>query len=145
MISKAVYARLNGHAALTAVIGTRLYPNALPQDTDYPAVTWQLIDAEHTHSLNGVDGLVLARVQIDCFASGGPDGTSSTPYGDVQDLAEIVRKRMSAWRGTSGGVVVHHSHLLSHNDLVDGPFDSGDVTIHRVSQDYTVAYTEATS
>ena len=35
-----VYAALSGHAGLIAIVGTRIYPDVLPAESDYPSVVF---------------------------------------------------------------------------------------------------------
>jgi len=38
-----LYAALSGHAALTALVSTRIYPDAIPEDQPLPAVVYLVV------------------------------------------------------------------------------------------------------
>ena len=42
-IEEAVFYHLTNDADVTAIIGTRAFPNAIPQDADLPAMAYQVI------------------------------------------------------------------------------------------------------
>lgn len=63
---------LNARAGLMAIVGTRIYPQLVPQaaqgSDNYPAVTYQVIDEPNEHYLGGVSQLAHPRVQITAWA-----------------------------------------------------------------------------
>lgn len=69
MIEQLLFQWLTGYAALSALIGTRIYPNPLPQAAPLPAVAWQKISAVRVYSQQGSSGLVKARFQFDCWGT----------------------------------------------------------------------------
>jgi hypothetical protein len=72
---------------LTTLIGTRLYPNIIPQDAERPAIAYQLIDAQHVASRSGSSHLARSLVQFTCDAES---------YAEVKALATAVR---NCWDG----------------------------------------------
>lgn len=62
MISDLV-AHLQGDVALSALIGTRIYPQILPQNGTLPALVYQLISRTPASMRNANDNLVQTRWQ----------------------------------------------------------------------------------
>lgn len=62
----AAYVIADGDVA--ALIGTRLYPDMLPEKVTYPAAVIQAIDIVRPNPLRGVASLARARIQIDVYA-----------------------------------------------------------------------------
>lgn len=60
---------LNGNSTITDVIGTRLYPDMIPQDVTMPAVSYQIISRQGEHSTpQGFSNLAKYRVQFTVVA-----------------------------------------------------------------------------
>lgn len=78
----AVYAtlfnRATTHPGLSALIGTRFYPGALPQNATLPAVTYRQISGPDTA---GTTGVSHPRYQFDCWGS---------TYIDASNVADQV-------------------------------------------------------
>lgn len=80
---------------LTALVGSppatsadeRVYALVLPDESSYPAITYQRISNVPVNSLSGSSDLDQVRVQVDCWA---------TTYGAAKALAGEVRTAMEA-------------------------------------------------
>jgi len=118
-------AALVGDSATNALVGGRVYPEFMPQDTKYPAITYQRISTVRTQYLTAVDDFTQVRVQVDCW---------DDSYSGVKSLASAVK---SAIDGVLilGTVTVHHCFMTSMTDLSEV---SGDREDRRVSMDFTV-------
>ena len=72
MIEETLFTRLSTHAGLTALIGTapavRLFPVIMPQGTDKPAVTYQLISSPREVASVADPGMVRSRYQFTAWA-----------------------------------------------------------------------------
>jgi hypothetical protein len=68
----ALRALLLGDAAVLAAVTTsgvsRIYPGVLPQGITLPSIVQNLISEGSGYHMQGDDGLVQARVQLDCWA-----------------------------------------------------------------------------
>jgi len=92
-----VYDRCVGHAGIAALVGIRVYPDRLPEDVTYPAITYLAPVSENgatyrTH--DGAGGRKESRVQFNSYAETG-DGADA--------LADQVRV---AWDGYQDGCTV---------------------------------------
>lgn len=69
-IGEVIVDKLTGHAGLSALIGTRVYPAQLPQRPTLPAVTFFRVSTQHVqHRGNGgYSALRRPRYQFDCWA-----------------------------------------------------------------------------
>ena len=121
-LDEGLVAYLTGNAGVSALVSDRVGPAPLPQDSEQPAVTYQIISrtAQYTH--RGPAGLTRPRIQVDCW---------STTYSESQQLAEQVRLALSGFRGQMGDV------------SVSGLFQEGAIDLHepeanlfRVSMDF---------
>lgn len=91
-----VYGRCTGHAGMAALIGTRCYPDRVPEDPTFPLVVYHRVsaDAGPYRDHDAPTDREVSRVQLDCYAETS-DGAA--------DLADQAR---AAWDGWSSGAVV---------------------------------------
>lgn len=70
-IGEVIYTKLTGYAALSALIGARVYPGQLPQRPTLPAICYARVSttAVQTRDNAGRAGLERPRYQFDCWAT----------------------------------------------------------------------------
>jgi hypothetical protein len=93
--AEAVLQRILAAAPVVSnLIGSRIYPNIVPQKAPMPAVTYQQISGPRLHDMQGAVGLAKARYQINCWA---------VSYAGAKELAETIRLTLNGYR--SSGVI----------------------------------------
>lgn len=128
-IEEAIYSRLSGTSAVTAICSTRIYPAKIPQEAALPAVAYQRISARRVKAHAAPTGLARVRVQVVCVARS---------YSEVKGLATEVRKALEGVVASVGGVTVQGSWLETDAD------EYGDAEgLHSVRQDFMLWHTEA--
>ena len=65
--NKIVYNILSNNAALTALISTRLNPVRIPQESSFPAVSYQLVSEVPNPTKSGHSRTEFARVQVNAY------------------------------------------------------------------------------
>ena len=124
--------------AVAAIVGTRVYPDVLPQGVTYPAIRVQRIST--------------ARAQFRVLARSGGKATRQQPRFQIDSwattktgalaLADAVRATLDAFSGSAGGVTIDQAWIedegADHEEGV-GP-DGSDV--YRVRQDYFISIAE---
>lgn len=128
-IYEAIYARLTGFAGLAALVGDRVYPNTMPQDTTKPAVAYRLVtdDTPQPQQLVGEPDLIRARFQFDSYAK---------KYDDANAVRLQIRRALKRWEQT-GPPVVQVAFALSNVDLYEQ-----DTELHNCSSDFEINYEE---
>jgi len=108
-----VYDRCVGHAGIAALVVARVYPNRLPEDVTYPAITYSRVStttADYRTQDGGPAPREVARVQINCYALTG-DGAAA--------LADQVR---AAWDGWSDdcdiGYAFQANRIMTREDTL---------------------------
>jgi hypothetical protein len=99
MIETSLYAVLSGNSAITAIVGTRIFPLTVPEDWNLPALTYQVISSV-SHPTFSTAGEQRIRVQIDCWADTYSDAVSLRAavisalngYSDVNFTAQLLNK-----------------------------------------------------
>lgn len=82
-----LFSFLCADASVAEFVGTRIYEGIVPQDESYPAISYSVISASReSDSLDGVDGQVTNRLQINCYATSGVKR---------RQLADAVREAMN--------------------------------------------------
>jgi hypothetical protein len=97
-----VYALLTGAGAVTAVVGTRIYPEALPEKQPTPAIVYEQISSSRSGAI-AVDALASThltrtRYQLNLL---------SKDHAVARTLRAAVVAALQFQRGAIGGVTVH--------------------------------------
>ncbi len=116
MLEVDIYAHLSTSTGVTAQTSTRIYPILLPQNTEYPAQTYQRVGTNPVNSLSGYSSYENARIIIDSWA---------TSYSAAKVLARATHKAMDA--------------ATSFRAIKDGETDllETELSLYRVSQSYS--------
>lgn len=85
-------AYLNATTALTALIGTRLYPGTLPQSVSLPAVTFKRISRVPVHVRDRRDLLAATRWQFNI---------NGRTYAEVDAVANQLKLTLQAYTRTT--------------------------------------------
>lgn len=135
-IEEALSAYLLGQAAITAMIDQRLYPMNLPQNTPYPALTYEQVAEAGLMAHDGPGELVSGRYQFDCC---------SNDYDRAKLLAREVKRALNGYRGmmsdpspgSGQGVNVAGIFFISELDIYEDA-----AKMFRVSIDFNLMYKE---
>lgn len=139
-IEQAIYTLLSGDAALTAIVGTRIYPLRAPQSGTYPLLVYQQIASQKVDSMQGGSGLDLSLWQFTCW---GPD------YLVAKQAIEALRILLQGYRGTvtvpaAGTVDIEGAFVEATRDDWDdgGAPDSGESPMFGAQVDYQINFLE---
>lgn len=124
---RALYARLVGDPAVAALLGARLFPNVAPLGTASPFATYRRVSTRPIGALVERAGMVIARVQIDCYAES---------YAAVRALAAAVRTSLDRYIGTPGpGLRIEGATWQGDLDIYESDLVP---PMHRVSLDFFI-------
>ena len=106
-IGEALRTKLLSYTTVSTLIGQRMYPDALVQGAQLPAVVYYITSTQRDHMLSGVGKSAHARVTLECYAL-----TRTT----CSAIEKAIRETgIDSFRGTVSGY-----------DLDGVDFDSGD-------------------
>lgn len=91
-IEDELFAALDGHAGLTALVVSRIYPIKANQSATYPLLVYQRISNSQYNGLSGSSGLANSRYQISAYAD---------TYASARAVADQVVLAMAAATVTS--------------------------------------------
>ena len=94
---KAIYSILTSTSAVSAIVGTRIYPQIAAQGAAFPFVVYVLQDTSPSDTKSGVS--TLDEVRYDIIVA-------SENYAEASDLTEKIRTALDRYSGTVAGVVI---------------------------------------
>jgi hypothetical protein len=97
MIGKLIYSRLSTDGAILAYVGSKIYPDIVPQNVQYPFVVYTITNSIPVDYKDGQSNLEEISIQVDVYTQN---------YDDTQDLANLIRNRLDRFVGTVEGVEV---------------------------------------
>lgn len=112
-------------------VGSRFGAGYLKQGLRGDSIVLQEISSTPAHHLQGEAGIEEKVVQVDCY--------SDTPR-KAESLAQLVRNRLSGYRGSIGKTDPQHCQsfrIISSGQEFEEPEDSSDNWTHRYRMDFS--------
>lgn len=131
-----VYTLLAADAGVAALVGTRIYPGALPQGTALPALVYQHIDTVDLEPITAAAGGLIARGRVQVNALVDADRAGVSGYAQLKALGEAVRLALSFRSGLLAGVQV----VSVLRDLAGSDQRDDDLGLLYQSSDYVVTH-----
>ena len=112
-------------AALSALVGARIYAGLIPQNSVMPAIAFERISTQPRDSAMGKDtGYVQATVQYTCIAENDAHGAG---YDQAAAVAEALRHVVQRFRSAGpvlevfidGELVTYEPDTLRHSRVLD--------------------------
>lgn len=133
-IEAAVYQVLTTNAGLTAIIGSRVFEGALPQNEDLPCIVYNRISTlrVHSHDSLGAEGTARMRIQFDVWAGN---------YSTAKLVTDLLRAALNGYSGqvALGVDFVNIQSILVEDERVNHDPPSG---LTGLSSDYMVWHEE---
>jgi hypothetical protein len=83
-----LFAALSGDSAITAIVGSRIYPVVIPLGVDLPAIAYQRTNTEYVNTIG--NAALAARVTFD-IACGGKDFDSAESLCDLVEALSFEK------------------------------------------------------
>ena len=122
-------------SAITSLIGTRMFPDVIPEKGIFPALVYFQVSQVPQHTLPATAGFAWSRIQFDAYATG------STGASQRDALVEALRNELDAFPApgttpTMGGSTVNAVVYKNSRDIYEPPQDNSDIGFFRNSMDY---------
>ena len=132
-LEQGIYTILTDDSGVSAIT-TRVYPWRRQQDSDLPAIAYELDGTEPEQGLDGYLDFTRAILTVSCI---------ETTYGLAKELASKVRDALNGYTGTpTNGVAINS--LVHDNDM--GIVEDSDIGNSRgvsiIESEYVVWYSE---
>lgn len=124
-----LHALIIGDATVFGIIGTRVYPNMLPQNPTYPAIVYERAGSSAVRRLGGGANRIRPRIRFHCWAE---------TYGAAKNTAEALRDLLDGYRGAAGAFQIDDSTFETDIDDYDD-----DAKVHRVIIDFRLSHPES--
>jgi len=128
MIEQGLYDLLSSDQALSQLVGARIYPVLIPEETTYPAITYQGVTGSVKPS---VDGRAYSEksIQIDAWGN---------TYGDIKCVQAALHRILDGYVGTlSDGTRVLSSLRINEFDAYES-----DARVYRSITEYQFQFVE---
>jgi hypothetical protein len=131
-------AKLASIPELTALVGTAIYPGAIPEThdlgSDGPVLTYRISSYPHGKVLAGSDGTASPRVQFDAWSADFALADAITKA--IRDA--IFRRPVNPW--TPGGVEIMSVSKDDEFDIAEPPKAATDQWTYRVMSTYQIKH-----
>lgn len=125
MIGKLIYNRLSTEGAILAYVGTKIYPDIVPQNVQYPFVVYTIVNSLPIDFKDGQSNLEEITLQIDVYTQN---------YDDTQDLSNLIRNRLDRFVGIVEDVEVQSIKYMSATSQVF----NAELSVYWMSIDFMV-------
>jgi len=130
--NKIVYSILSNNAALTALISTRLNPVRIPQESSFPAVSYQLVSEIPNPTKSGHSRTEFARVQVNAYG---------ITLASAESVASAIRNAFEVVT-----LPATFNSIKCQTIEFDGELQTADDTaafagLYQISQDYIINFT----
>lgn len=128
---KIVYSILSNAAGVTSLVGTRINPVRIPQESAFPAISYNLVSIAANPTNSGHSRTEFARVQVNVYA---------TSFADAIELSTQVRVAFDS-AATPETYNTAYVQVIEY----DGENHTADDTaafagLYQISQDYLLNY-----
>jgi len=128
-ISQALRAFLLAQPSIVALVGTRIYPQVLPQQPTYPAITYAQVSGVRMQILEGPAGRARPRITINSWGES---------HESMDALAGALRAALDGYAGPMGDLSVGAVVLDNEFEVFEE-----EARVHRKLQDYIISHLES--
>ena len=125
MIGKLIYNRLSTDNDILAYVGTKIYPDIVPQNVQYPFVVYTIVNSLPVDFKDGQSNLEEITLQVDVYTQN---------YDDTQELSNLIRNRLDRFVGIVEGVEVQSIKYMSATSQVF----NAELSVYWMSIDFMV-------
>jgi len=126
-VEQVLYRQLQATPAVTALVGTRIYPNMAPQSTTSDYIIYEKVSGHPFQDHGSSGGLYRARISFLCH---------SATYSGAKAIQAALAATLDGFKGTMQGMAI--GSCLQDMDA-DAGFDD-ELRMHVVVIDFTVLY-----
>ena len=132
-----LYEYLKADADVSALVGTRIYPEFAPEKSAKPFIVFRKINNKTIHHLGAPASLNQDDYEFD---------TVSTTAIQAEDLGQKLRLLLDGYTGVmNGNTNVRRMFQENYTDVVASPQNGTDEVLYTVSLNYSIWYQHSTS
>lgn len=107
MIGSSIYSLLSGHAPLTAIVGTQIYPVQAPQGKKDPMVIFGITQQEGNHTKDQLSPEDWLKVEVVVY---------SKDYDQSHEIHKQIRIALDGANGTIAGNEISQISFMDYED-----------------------------
>jgi hypothetical protein len=107
-------------ASVTALIGTRIYPQEAKQGVAYPRIIYRETGGDRTNSLSGANEQVKTSFELTCQSEDGDEAKA---------IADALENVLDCFQGTMNGTTVQGMFTTNSGDILDEPVAGNEKSI----------------
>jgi hypothetical protein len=130
--NKIVYNILSNNAALTALISTRLNPVRIPQESAFPAVSYQLISDIPNPTKSGHSRTEFVRVQVNAYG---------VTLASAESVSSAIRTAFEAVNLPNTFNGIKCQTIEFDNEIQTADDTAAFAGLYQISQDYIINFT----
>ena len=116
-VGQYIYTKLSGTSAVSALVGSRIYPVFLPQTAAYPAIVYRMTNEPNERQMKTqAADHDRATVTFNFWADA---SQGANAYAALDSIDKAVRDALDFVEATAGGVTVEHCHYDNSSDDFD--------------------------
>ena len=136
-LQEAFHAYMIAQAAVSGLLGTRLYPEIAPTDTPLPYCTYKVPSDVPIYHMTGAAGIANAHIAVDVWAENEPSRTR---------VAKTLQAALEQWvlsGSISPGIAVRFAGLETQEDSFVAPSDGSERGVYQRTLDLNIWYKSA--
>lgn len=110
-----------------------IHPILAPQNAAFPLVVYRRTGTRRDRGLRGNVGAPVATFSVSIVAES---------YTQVKDISDSIRNSVDNFTGSSMGVTIDNTALVSESDNMERPYEGQAKPLYRVDQVYEVRFHE---
>lgn len=106
-IAPAVYDLLRNDATVASFVGTRIYPDQIPQEASYPAIVHYKTEVDKLAVKSAPTTNYTITLQIDVYCD---------TFGEGEDIADAIKEVLDEYSGTTQSINIQSCYFNSQAD-----------------------------
>ena len=94
-VEETLYSILTGDSAVSALVGTRVYPLVVADGASLPAISYFRVMTQRAHAMTVPTGVTTAVFSVEGWAQ---------TYAQMRSLGNAIRRALDGWTGTVDGL-----------------------------------------
>lgn len=128
---KVIYTLLTGSAEVSALVGSKVYPGRIPQNTTMPAIAYELVSGVDIVPISAQAGGVILRSRVQT-------SVLARTYAEVKTIQEAIRGTLLFKSGLIAGVRV----VGITRDLIGADERDDELGLYMQGVDYLLIHDE---
>lgn len=112
-IETTLYSTLAADSTVSAIVGTKIYPNPAPQGTAKPMISYFVVSGTREHTLTGVGDMQRKLIQVNCHAD---------TYSGAKTLANAVIGALEGDGYMTNYIDLYDPQVQTHTVAIDWSF-----------------------